>query len=105
VFIALAVFYRYEGASSEDVPTDLLKLLREDWIERARVLAAAMRLAYVLTAAMPGLLPQIVLEAAPDKGLILGLRRSHGDLMGETVQKRLDALAALLGRTGKVVIR
>jgi hypothetical protein len=47
-----------------------------------------MRLAYVLTAAMPGLLPQIVLEAAPDKGLILGLRRSHGDLMGETVQKR-----------------
>jgi exopolyphosphatase/guanosine-5'-triphosphate,3'-diphosphate pyrophosphatase len=105
VFIALAVFYRYEGASSEDVPTDLLKLLREDWIERARVLAAAMRLAYVLTAAMPGLLPQIVLEAAPDKGLLLGLRRSHGDLMGETVQKRLDALAALLGRTGKVVIR
>ena len=105
VFIALAVFYRYEGASSEDVPTDLLKLLREDWIERARVLAAAMRLAYVLTAAMPGLLPQIVLEAAPDKGLILGLRRSHGDLMGETVQKRLDALAALLGRTGKVVIK
>ena len=105
VFIALAVFYRYEGASSEDVPTDLLKLLREDWIERARVLAAAMRLAYVLTAAMPGLLPQIVLEAAPDKGLILGLRRSHGDLMGETVQKRLDALAALLGRIGKVVVR
>ncbi len=105
VFIALAVFYRYEGASSGDVPTDLLKLLREDWIERARVLAAAMRLAYVLTAAMPGLLPQIVLEAAPDKGLILGLRRSHGDLMGETVQKRLDALAALLGRTGKVVIK
>jgi hypothetical protein len=54
---------------------------------------------------MPGLLPQIVLEAAPDKGLILGLRRSHGDLMGETVQKRLDALAALLGRIGKVVVR
>ena len=105
VFIALAVFYRYEGPSSEDVPSDLLKLLRDDWIERARVLAAAMRLAYVLTAAMPGLLPQIVLEAAPERGLILGLRRAHGDLMGETVQKRLDALAGLLGRTGKVVIR
>jgi exopolyphosphatase/guanosine-5'-triphosphate,3'-diphosphate pyrophosphatase len=64
-----------------------------------------MRLAYVLTAAMPGLLPQITLQAGPDKGLILGLRRSHADLMGETVQKRLDALASLLGRTGRVVIQ
>jgi exopolyphosphatase / guanosine-5'-triphosphate,3'-diphosphate pyrophosphatase len=104
VFIALAVFYRYEGPSSEDAPGELLKLLRDDWIERARVLAAAMRLAYVLTAAMPGLLPQITLQAAADKGLVLGLRRSHADLMGETVQKRLDALASLLGRSGRVVI-
>ena len=30
--------------------------------------------------------------------------RSHADLMGETVQKRLDALASLLGRSGRVMI-
>ena len=104
IFVALVVFYRYEGSSSDDAPIDLLALLPEDWVERARILAAAMRLAYVLTAAMPGMLPSIKLESATDKALLLRLPRSHRDLMGEAVQKRLDALGNLLGRTGRVVI-
>ena len=105
IFLALTIFYRYEGSSSEDAPADLLRLAPENWIERARVLAAAMRLAYVLTAAMPGLLPDVALAARPGKTLLLGLPGRVADLMGETVQKRLDQLAGLLGRSGQVEIR
>ncbi len=105
IFLALTIFYRYEGSSSEDAPADLLRLVPETSIERARILAAAMRLAYVLTAAMPGLLPDIAIEARPGKALVLGLPARVADLMGETVQKRLDQLAGLLGRNGLVEIR
>jgi exopolyphosphatase/guanosine-5'-triphosphate,3'-diphosphate pyrophosphatase len=105
IFLALTIFYRYEGSSSEDAPADLLRLVAESSIERARILAAAMRLAYVLTAAMPGLLPDIAIEARPGKALVLGLPARVADLMGETVQKRLDQLAGLLGRNGLVEIR
>jgi exopolyphosphatase/guanosine-5'-triphosphate,3'-diphosphate pyrophosphatase len=105
IFLALTIFYRYEGSSSEDAPADLLRLVPETSIERARILAAAMRLAYVLTAAMPGLLPDIAIEARPGKALVLGLPARVADLMGETVQKRLDQLAGLLGRNGAVEIR
>ncbi|MFO1089502.1 MAG: exopolyphosphatase [Hyphomicrobiales bacterium] len=102
VFLALTIFFRYEGSSSEDAPGDLVRLIPEDWVERARVLAAAMRLAYVLTAAMPGLLPDIRLKAPAGKALTLILPPKVADLMGETVQKRMDQLAGLLGRSGTV---
>jgi exopolyphosphatase / guanosine-5'-triphosphate,3'-diphosphate pyrophosphatase len=61
-FLALAVFFRYEGPGSDSAPAELVRLVDEAALERARQLAAAMRLAYVLTAAMTGVLPQIGLE-------------------------------------------
>jgi exopolyphosphatase/guanosine-5'-triphosphate,3'-diphosphate pyrophosphatase len=105
IFLALTIFYRYEGPSSEDAPGDLMRLVPENWVERARVLAAAMRLAYVLTAAMPGLLKDIEVKARPGKILTLVLPARAADLLGETVQKRLDQLAGLLGRTGQTETR
>ena len=98
VFLALAVFFRYEGPMS-DGPTELVRMVGEEMLERARQLSAAMRLAYVLSAAMTGVLPQIKLATCANKMLRLELPGGLADLKGEPVDKRLEQLAQLFGRT------
>jgi exopolyphosphatase / guanosine-5'-triphosphate,3'-diphosphate pyrophosphatase len=102
VFLALTVFYRYEGELLKD---DLTKLLDDRHIERAHLLSSMFRLAYILSAAMPGLLPKIGLKLGSDKTLVLTLPRRLKDLMGERVEKRLAGLAAEIGRTPKLEIK
>jgi len=101
VFLALTIFYRYEG---ELASNGLTRLLDDEWNARAHLLSNVFRLAYILSAAMPGMLPKIKLELAEGKKLILRLPRKLVDLMGERVEKRLAGLAAELGRTGRVEI-
>jgi exopolyphosphatase / guanosine-5'-triphosphate,3'-diphosphate pyrophosphatase len=102
VFLALTVFYRYEGELLKD---DLTKLLDDRHIERAHLLSSMFRLAYILSAAMPGLLPKIGLKLGSDKTLVLTLPLRLKDLMGERVEKRLAGLAAEIGRTPKLEIK
>jgi exopolyphosphatase / guanosine-5'-triphosphate,3'-diphosphate pyrophosphatase len=101
VFLALTVFYRYEGETMKD---DLTRLLDENHIERAHLLSSIFRLAYILSAAMPGMLPKIKLRLGDNKTLVLTIPKKIKDLMGERVEKRLASLAFELGRTSKVVI-
>ncbi|MDE2446407.1 MAG: exopolyphosphatase, partial [Alphaproteobacteria bacterium] len=101
VFLALTIFYRYEGEVMKD---DLTRLLDENHIERAHLLSSIFRLAYILSAAMPGMLPKIKLRLGENKSLVLTIPKKIKDLMGERVEKRLAGLAFELGRTPKVVI-
>ena len=64
-------------------------MIPEDWLERARILAGAMRLAYVLTGAMTGLLPKIKLFI-DGKKLVLDIPRKLSDLHGESVAKESE---------------
>ncbi|WP_290543887.1 exopolyphosphatase [Aestuariivirga sp.] len=102
VFLALTVFYRYDGEGEDG--DGLNRLLDDDAHQRAHLLASIFRLAYSLSAAMPGMLPNITLRLGDNKTLILRLPRKLADLAGERVEKRLAALAAEIGRTGKLVI-
>jgi exopolyphosphatase / guanosine-5'-triphosphate,3'-diphosphate pyrophosphatase len=102
VFLALTVFYRYEGEVMKD---DLTRLLDERHIERAHLLSSVFRLAYILSAAMPGMLPKIGLKLGDGKTLVLTLPSKLKDLMGERVEKRLAGLAFEIGRTPKVEIK
>jgi exopolyphosphatase / guanosine-5'-triphosphate,3'-diphosphate pyrophosphatase len=101
VFLALTIFYRYEGEIMKD---DLTRLLSEPEMERAHLLSSVFRLAYILSAAMPGMLPKIALSLEGNKILTLTLPSKLKDLMGERVEKRLSSLAFEMGRTPKVVI-
>ena len=101
VFLALTIFYRYDGEHTED---SLTRLLDDESHARAHLLSNVFRLAYILSAAMPGMLPRIGLELGEGKSLTLRLPRKLADLAGERVDKRLQGLAAELGRTGKVVV-
>jgi exopolyphosphatase/guanosine-5'-triphosphate,3'-diphosphate pyrophosphatase len=101
VFLALTIFYRYEGEKLED---DITRLVDDEANGRAHLLSNVFRLAYILSAAMPGMLPRIGLEMGSNKTLVLKLPKKLADLNGERVEKRLAGLANELGRTGKVVI-
>ena len=101
VFLALTVFYRYEGEKTEE---NLTRLLDDDAHARARLLSSVFRLAYILSAAMPGMLHKIGLTLGDGKTLLLTLPKKLADLMGERVDKRLSGLAAEMGRTGKLLI-
>jgi exopolyphosphatase/guanosine-5'-triphosphate,3'-diphosphate pyrophosphatase len=101
VFLALTIFYRYEGELIKD---DLTRLLNDEQMERAHLLSSFFRLAYILSAAMPGLLPKIKLEMDGNKTLILRLPEKLRDLTGERVEKRFASLAFELGRSPRIVV-
>jgi exopolyphosphatase/guanosine-5'-triphosphate,3'-diphosphate pyrophosphatase len=103
IFIALTIYYRYEG-EEEGLTSNLARLVDDKMLERARLLSDVFRLAYIVTAAMPGVLPKIGIEAEGTKGLILTVPKKFADLMGERVEKRLQALAGQMGRTSRIEI-
>ena len=71
-------------------------------IDRARVLGAAMRVAYLVSGAMPGVLPSAPLVVERGK-LKLKLRGKHRALAGERVFSRLRQLARIIGREPMMV--
>jgi exopolyphosphatase / guanosine-5'-triphosphate,3'-diphosphate pyrophosphatase len=106
VFLALTIFYRYEGPlDDDDGPSSRLsRLVDDDALQRAQILSSAFRLAYSLSAAMPRLLPKIGLSLETNKTLVLTIPRKLQDLIGERVEKRVAALAGLLGRTARIAV-
>jgi exopolyphosphatase/guanosine-5'-triphosphate,3'-diphosphate pyrophosphatase len=97
-YLALAVFYRHVGLVMDDALSPRLRELASTrMLDRARVLGAALRLAYVVSAAMPGVLPQTRLAVERHR-LALHLPGRFAALAGERVLTRLRSLARLIGR-------
>ena len=95
-FLALAVYHRYVGAGDDRGMVRLRPLLTAKLLERARLVGLACRLAYVLSASVPGVLPQIALTVR-GKQLVLTLPEALAALEGRRVHGRLRQLAKLLG--------
>ncbi len=97
-YLALAVFYRHVGLVMDDeLSPRLRELASTRIIDRARVLGAALRLAYVSSAAMPGVLPKTRLGVERHR-LALRLPGEYAALGGERVLSRLRSLCRLIGR-------
>jgi exopolyphosphatase/guanosine-5'-triphosphate,3'-diphosphate pyrophosphatase len=97
-YLALAVFYRHVGLVMDDeLSPRLRELASTRMIDRARVLGAALRLAYVVSAAMPGVLSKTTLAVERHR-LALRLPGVSAALGGERVLNRLRSLARLIGR-------
>ncbi|PLX34040.1 MAG: exopolyphosphatase [Hyphomicrobiales bacterium] len=102
-FLALTVFYRYEGLIGE-VLSPRLRLLA-DWreLQRARMLGAALRLAYMISASMPNVIDKTRL-VYENNTLVLVLPRALEDLRGDKLEKRLAVLANLVDRDSEIRI-
>jgi exopolyphosphatase/guanosine-5'-triphosphate,3'-diphosphate pyrophosphatase len=102
VFLALTVYFRHAGLSDDGLSPWLCKLATARILERARVLGAAMRVAYLLTAGQGGVLPDTPL--AVNRGrLELRLKGRYAALSGGRVFGRLRQLARLIGREPVIV--
>jgi exopolyphosphatase / guanosine-5'-triphosphate,3'-diphosphate pyrophosphatase len=104
-FIALSVFYRYAGLSEENEPPAVVRaLVPPSMDERARVLGAAFRVAHLISAARPGVLPAIHFRSRGRK-LMLVFEHRMVDLVADRVGSRFRQLARLVGRSGSIVRR
>lgn len=100
LMLARTLYHRHEGRGEPELIGDLAGLLSESENYRALVLGLALRLAFTLCAATPGMLPKTKLEI--DKSTItLVVPRRFENLLGEMVNKRLTALARALDRKGE----
>lgn len=96
VFIALALAIRYCGLN-ENLSPRLRALLPLRDTERARILGAAMRVAFIVSAAMPGVLARTPLIARK-KAVVLELPPDLAPLASERLANRLKQLGKLIGR-------
>lgn len=104
-FIALAVFYRYAGLSEEnEPPAFILELMPPSMVERARVLGATLRVAHLISAARPGVLPATHFRSRGRK-LTLVFEHRMVDLVADRVGSRFKQFARLVGRSGSIVRR
>jgi exopolyphosphatase/guanosine-5'-triphosphate,3'-diphosphate pyrophosphatase len=93
-YLALAVYYRHAGLSDEELGTGIRELAPMRYRERARALAAAFRVAYLVSGAVAGVLPRTRLRRYGDR-IELVLPRDLRDLAGTRLESRIKQLAAL----------
>lgn len=96
-FLALSVFFRHMGLSMDTVSPRIRELVNSRALDRARILGGVMRVAYLVSASMPDVLPRTPLRVEERK-LVLTLPSEWSDLASERLFARLRQLAKLIGR-------
>ncbi len=96
-FMALANFYRHEGLVDDAVAPEILKLATPRLREKARLLGALLRVVYLLSASMPGVIPRLVWREEED-GIALVVPHDLSDLISDRPMGRLEQLAKLMDK-------
>jgi exopolyphosphatase/guanosine-5'-triphosphate,3'-diphosphate pyrophosphatase len=97
-YLALAIFFRHVGLlHDEELSPRLRELASTRTLDRARVLGAALRVAYLVSASQPRVLPRTPLKVERHR-LVLRLQDECAALAGERLSSRLKQLARLVGR-------
>jgi exopolyphosphatase/guanosine-5'-triphosphate,3'-diphosphate pyrophosphatase len=97
-FLAATLHARYGGNEPGDA---VRRLLDDEQVAAARRVGLALRLGYTLTGGVPGLLAGTKL-GLENGALRLSLRRQSSHRLGESVQRRLDALGRALGKKPEI---
>jgi exopolyphosphatase / guanosine-5'-triphosphate,3'-diphosphate pyrophosphatase len=93
-FLAGVLAVRYMGLKHKSISQPLINLAGAKAVRRARLIGAAFRVAYPMSAAMPGVLPRIGFEGSSDR-LTLRLPADLAFLDGEHLRGRLAQLAGV----------
>jgi exopolyphosphatase/guanosine-5'-triphosphate,3'-diphosphate pyrophosphatase len=102
-YLALANFYRHEGLIDEQLSPRIRELASTRLMERARALGATLRVAYLISGAMPGVVGRTRVEVR-GKALALVLPPDLGQLGGARVMRRLAQIAKLIGLEAAIVV-
>jgi exopolyphosphatase/guanosine-5'-triphosphate,3'-diphosphate pyrophosphatase len=96
-YMALANYFRHAGLSEDELSPRLREVATTRILDRARILGGLMRVGYILSAAMPGVLPRVPLRVEQGR-LTLDVPEDLEGLTGDRVNARMRALAKLIGR-------
>lgn len=97
-FLALANLFRHDGVFNDSFAPEIKELATPRYLERARILGAMMRVVYLLSAAMPGVMPKLRWEDWGSGVLALVIPPEYAQLNGERPAGRLAQLAKVTGR-------
>jgi len=106
IFIALATYYRHAGSGQEhpeDLSERLKALVSRRAQKRARIVAAAVRTAHMLSIGVPGVVDETPLSYEGDK-LVLTIPRAYAGLDGERLRRRFESLAVLVEKAPEIRI-
>jgi exopolyphosphatase/guanosine-5'-triphosphate,3'-diphosphate pyrophosphatase len=102
-YLSLSVFFRHEGISPEKAGTRLKALAGPRLMERARLLGALMRVAYPISVAMEGVLPETPLLAR-GSAVVLQLPQRMSPLASDRLMGRMRQLGKLLNLEPRVEV-
>jgi len=105
VFLAIAIFIRYNGDTDNRLVKSVRSLMSDYDVGHANVTGLALRLAHTVSGSAPGLLQRTDFEVT-DREVILHLPGDDGQandvFRGEAVDRRLRTLGKALGREGRL---
>ncbi len=104
-YIALSNYFRYEGLKNESLAPEIRNITTDRIWERSKLLGGFMRVAYLFTAAMPGVVKDLQWEKIDDQTMRLTLPRTLKELVGEKPQGRIDQLSKVTGRKIELAVR
>lgn len=102
-YLALANYYRHEGLVDENISSRIRELATTRLMERARALGAVLRVAYMISGSMAGVIPRTRFEAQGDQ-LTLVLPHDKAALIGSRLSRRVTQLAKLSAMTPRIVL-
>lgn len=99
-FIALANYYRFEGLYDDGRTGPLAAIATERLLQHAKLLGGMLRVVYLFSASMPGIVNHLTFAHTdrPDLDLEFVVPREYGAFAGERLEGRLQQLAKLTGR-------
>jgi len=101
-YIALANYFRFEGLNDDGMSSELAAIAGPKYLEYAKLLGGMLRVVYLFSASMPGMVPRLeFVAAAPSDGevdIVLKVPRESEALVGERLDGRLQQLAKLTGK-------
>ena len=99
-FIALTNYYRFEGLNDDAVSSSLAGIATPRFRELAKLVGGLLRVVYLFSASMPGVVPHLAFRKAsqPDVDLEFAVPADYAELAGERLDGRLQQLARLTGK-------
>lgn len=99
-YIALANYYRFEGLSDDGATEPLAAIATPRLLELAKLLGGLLRVVYLFSASMPGVVRNLDIRPSrsDDLDLEFVVPASYSEFEGERLEGRLQQLAKLTGK-------
>ena len=96
-FIALANYHRFEGLNDDGSTAPLARIAGPQFAERAKLLGGILRVVYLFSASMPGVVRNLTFRKSfdPEIDVELVVPSAYRDFAGERLDGRMQQLSRL----------